>query len=488
MRNLRETYREYELHTLKMPKKEKLHRRHVEFQHIGDYVSEYGLTIADLRTGELGMYLAARNLEELVLNLKNAALCEPDLRNEDEDLAEKELKDDAVHEKEKPFIMPTDNFEVAPVDSLSQFSSLLPVEYVLPDDLIALNFFRGRLRRRQYLETDAERKQFEDSYGEVESQNKRVLRASVLLDISESMNNYDRRNLLARGLSLVFLKHAHNKCARIHLLPFQYDINRQYELPKDVPLHELVSRVTSIQNASTTNIQRALSSFEEVLSEEGAYRFDDCLLISDGLSELHTQPDKKVRLHTFLVGDISVRDLHDEKSRLVFNERSALLRDWSENFYSLNTPEEYLLLDERDVDYVNTRLIEIEAEIGTDTGVQEKLYRELENIAYILDNFTCNSEDADISRKALLYCESIQGAFRASRHKQNSSEAAADIAGEREEISASTHSQGEHHDDFDPSLGKSWGAAHMSKVVNPLKMLLGLCRYVLNRIKQVFKK
>lgn len=473
------------------------------------YVEGYGQDFADLSTQEIGMFVAAKNCTRLIFELNNTPLADSSLIDDEKQLSSDNAPDDsdgiAGSLLDRPFFLPTDRFEPAPVTSISQFRDLLPHQHVLDEDVFWDKFSRGELLRREWMYagdqvSDDDSITHASNYTEqAGAEIDRTQRASVLLDVSFSMGNNDRRGLVGRGLALAFTHRAHLLNADLHYAAFRTHLIDETAGKGFDTLQNITRNIMDVSNAGMTNIQRALNSRSDSILTGGSYKYDDLLLISDGLSKLEKQPPESVALHTFVLGDLKERD-HGQFEMLEQSKQLATLREWSTTFNHLDEIPALLRISSEDLHDIAELVSEIGEQIKQTVSEEEieKLHRILKNLTITLEHYgpveTEQNAEALSQIRALLktHCEMIdaKGARAiAQQNKDNQdppqARAQESVPDARQTGSTDSRIASENADDPDLSFGGRWGATQMTRFPNPFKVFVRLARATVRKARQL---
>lgn len=351
------------------------------------YIEMLGLSIEELTAEKLCMCLAARNLENTLNKLRNTPLAIDNTSPSDENtlLAQEGAQPLDVEVEEKPWVVPTDALDITQTRHLRDLPDLLPHQWAYEEvapELFLHDLLAGKLMRAEYLETVAsaeEERQTREVGDFLEESCKSVSQhdeSFILLDASTSMDSYDHRGVVARGLSLAFLRRSFARGFPLHFAPFREDILHCTSGSDTKTFQEIVSEIFDLQNASSTNIQRALDSVSTILQSKKELRHCELLLVTDGLSRLSQRPPSEIRLHSVLVGDIALRTHWKQREELDLVQQVKTLQEWSNSFVRLDVEEL------RDALTVTAKDLEAFEKLVTDIEKQEYLgSEELENAA-----------------------------------------------------------------------------------------------------------
>lgn len=278
------------------------------------YLADFGLTLGDLDPHQLAMFVAARNLAKEIEGLEL-----PVASNEtsvgDDSLAEHDTADEltAYQRDLADSELPADEMDVAPIRAVEDMARIFPTQWLLEE--IWPEAFYAKLAERELLmplwrqPTRGPQDDSDDSPDRelVEQQAKPDTvrqHAYVLLDTSRSMNDRDRRGIVARGLAIAFLHKGQESRSRLYLRPFTAAAGDLSSGRGVNDFHAIVRRIISLPHAGQTRIQAALEQAVRDIRSGGAFQRADILLITDGMSRLTQNPLADESLHTFLVGDL----------------------------------------------------------------------------------------------------------------------------------------------------------------------------------------
>ncbi len=305
-----------------------------------NYASLFHLSFETLNAEQLCILLAARNMEARLNMLSHTPLAfgATETSSQDSLLAQEGTLELNSQTEERPYTLPTDSLTVSQTRGMQDIPDLLPHQWAY-EDVAPLLFLQGvmsgRLLRTEYLETAASQAEdvqtqevgnfLKGNYQAVDTYEE----AMILLDASSSMDNYDRRGVVAKGTALAFLRRARERGFPLHYAPFRTDMEDAVTARTPAEFQGITNNIIGLKNDGTTNIQRALSSASDRVLQTPDLKHCDLLLITDGLSKLTERPSEKVRLHSVLIGDIRKRTHWKNKVDLELDEQVEKLKEWS---------------------------------------------------------------------------------------------------------------------------------------------------------------
>jgi len=298
------------------------------------YVRGFGLTLAELQPRQLAMFVAARNLTEQVEGL-DLPVASSEAQGSEDTLAEQEEPPGltAYQRDLTDARLPADEMEVTSIHAVEDLARILPTQWVL--EQIWPEAFYAKLAGHELLMpqwrlptrgTQGPREDLPDRELVERQATPDTVRqhAYVLLDTSRSMNDHDRRGIVARGLALAFLRRGYENGSQLYFRPFAGAVGELSSGRREEEFHALVRRIIDLPHAGQTKIQAALQQAVDDIRQGGKFLRADILLITDGMSRLADRPLGEERLHTFLVGDLP--ELRDSAGPV------AILRSWSRTF------------------------------------------------------------------------------------------------------------------------------------------------------------
>jgi len=298
------------------------------------YLRGFGFTLAELAPRQLAMFVAARNLAEQIEGLElPVASCDTP-PGEDTLVEQEEPPGLTAYQRDLDDTrLPADEMEVTSIHAVEDLARILPTQWVL--EQIWPEAFYAKLAGRELLMPQWRLPTPSAQGARAQCPNRELVEqqatpdtvrqhAYVLLDTSRSMNDHDRRGIVARGLALAFLRKSHENGSRLHFRPFAGAVGELSSGHGEKEFHALVRRIIDLPHAGQTKIQSALERAVADIREGGPFQRADILLISDGMSRLAERPLAEERLHTFLVGDLP--ELRDSAGPV------ATLRSWSQTF------------------------------------------------------------------------------------------------------------------------------------------------------------
>lgn len=360
------------------------------------YLAEFDLTLFDVGPRQLAMFLAARNAgryvdeRELALGRYRREEGEADLKEQETDRV---LELTAYSLDDLPSHLPADEMDVSAIQSVEELPRIFPVQWLLeetnPDLFYAKLAQRGLLvpewqrptqRPLESLHESPEREMVPEP---VRAETAK-LHAYVLLDTSSTMEDRDRRGLVARGLALAFLLKGHEQDARLMLRPFTAEVGELSSGVTREDFRAIVRRVIELPNAGQTRIQMAVEQAVEDIREAGPSRGAHIMLITDGLSHLARNPLGDEKLHTFILGDLLETAETNQTISILKEWSQTLQRIWQNRFAELLTPTE------RDCRAAVQFLQDLETALGDGQRADsaqpdaDRLRRALENVRYLV--------------------------------------------------------------------------------------------------------
>lgn len=303
------------------------------------YLGEFDLDLADVVPEQLAMFLAARHAADFVepLEAHVASKSEPFRRSslverETEELLERTAHDSVYRDGR----LPADEMDVGAIGGPQDLSRLFPTQWLMEEVQPAL-FYRKLAQRELIMPVwQSPTSGWRDSYDDIPRRDIVDARAVptttrqhayVLLDVSRTMNDRDRRGTVARGFALAFLRHGYRTRCRLNFRPFTHEVGDLSSGSGGTALRDLARRVIALPNAGQTRIQTALERAVDDVRRAGPCRRADIMLISDGISRLTTNPLGEETLHTFILGEMG--DAETESGAV------ATLREWSQSFHRI---------------------------------------------------------------------------------------------------------------------------------------------------------
>ncbi len=305
------------------------------------YLAEFDLSLVDLTAEQVAMFLAARNVAGYVKGLeapvgsRRRERAEAVLHAQEADrTVDLATYDTAALDMQ----LPTDGMEVSQIRGVEDLSRIFPIQWLLEE--LRPDLFYAKLAQRELFmpqwqrlapgppdleeETEDRRRTDEEAAAEWTKQH-----AYVLLDVSSTMRDRDRRGTVARGLALEFLRHGHEQGAWLNLRPFAVEVGTLSSGEGDDEFRAMARRIVDLANLGQTRIQTALEQAVADIRGAGPCRGADIMLITDGISRLLTNPLGDEKLHTFIVGD-----LFEEQAE---SGTISTLKLWSESFHRIWT-------------------------------------------------------------------------------------------------------------------------------------------------------
>lgn len=332
------------------------------------YLRQFGLTLGDLRPPQVPMFLAARKLAGVVreLQIPVATRLTPDGRPM---LTERQGEGGAPGLSASPAVsgspgssgergavwpaaaarsaagvagpasrLPTDEVKLGFLRATEDLPNIFPGQWLMEE--VTPDWFYYKLATRDLsLPQWQQEKPAGDGrggfagggewlagrgVGEVRRQH-----AYLLLDVSGSMIDSDRRGTVARGLALAFVLEGWRQGARLHLRPFATEVGDLLSGSSYAQFQKIVHRIISLENAGGTGIQPALERAAAEIRAGGRFACADIMLITDGVSRLGENPLESERLHSFVLGADQWCDGPVE------HETITRLKEWSTTWHRM---------------------------------------------------------------------------------------------------------------------------------------------------------
>ena len=306
------------------------------------YINSLGLKPSQLNEEQIAILMVAKKLEHFIEDLKipSATIVKNDNRKI---MVEKEVEEMRPKTRYKDGHVPTDipdnNLDIRTISSPNELVNLRPTEWLMED--IDEKYFLTRLSqnslmRDQWLRTD---KVPVTSYEAVKVKilveapaPPQILKqhAAVLIDRSGSMNE-GLRSPLSKALAIAFLKHGFDNQAILNVRAFHGDVENCVKGKELVDLRKTVIHVLQMEpRGNGTDIEHALKVTSQAIKIDSTTKRADILLISDGLSELSSNPLGDIKLHTIMVGNPNAQDAAQLK------HHTDILKSWSTTFKTVD--------------------------------------------------------------------------------------------------------------------------------------------------------
>ena len=286
---------------------------------LASYAKEYGIDIKKqfLSPTDVVVLYLARKLEPVVQDLKIPVSVEEkpsDKKQLVEKDVEKTVEKVTYTEGERDSVVPADKMDIVTISDAKDLPKILTSQWLLEG--IVPELFYDRLANRQLMmpkwqESFTERDVsyetvVEKELVEVAAPPTKINRqhAYALIDVSGSMGTSgDGRDVLAKGLTLAFLKSGFSQGSLLALRPFSGQPHELMEGKTESEFRSIVQRVINLSmDQGGTFIQGALEQAVTDIRRQGKYSRADILLISDGYDQLGHNPLGTVNLHTFIMG------------------------------------------------------------------------------------------------------------------------------------------------------------------------------------------
>ncbi|RCK74448.1 MAG: hypothetical protein OZSIB_1064 [Candidatus Ozemobacter sibiricus] len=306
----------------------------------------FGVRLGDLRPGQVPMFLAARRLAELVRGLGVKAAGQPThgpapMRPTPQSAAEASERGGGGP-SQTVGRMPTDDMHLGFLHDTEELPAIFPdqwlMEEVAPDwfySKLAAHDLRLPLWEQEIMNGRGAAGLTADDlmpgHGRDDRDALRRPHAYLLLDVSGSMVDGDRRGTVARGLALAFVHEGWRQGARLLLRPFASTVGDLLSGSSAAPFHRIVRRIIALENAGETGLQGALEQAVADIRAGGRGARADIMLITDGVSRLGRNPLEGERLHCFVLGADQWCDGPVEHDAI------RKLQEWSTTWHRLRT-------------------------------------------------------------------------------------------------------------------------------------------------------
>lgn len=155
----------------------------------------------------------------------------------------------------------------------------------------------------------------------------------LLLDASESMGSgRDRRDEVARGLSLAYLLSQYEAGNPTVLYLFRHELSSEFGGETRRAFENAVAATLAHSHEGMTNLQGALKLLAGAMKSRSARI--DIALITDGITRLTENPVPDCHLHTFFVG--ARPEEFDKVGGEQYQESFLKLQSWSESLFKIN--------------------------------------------------------------------------------------------------------------------------------------------------------
>ncbi|NLI78605.1 MAG: VWA domain-containing protein [Candidatus Riflebacteria bacterium] len=332
------------------------------------YLRQFGLTLGDLRPPQVSMFLAARKLAGVVreLQIPVAACARPDgkpmltvrqgeggapgltaspgvsgspgFSGERGAVRPAETSRSASGVAGRASRPPTDEVKLGFLRATEDLPSIFPGQWLMEEvtpDWFYYKLATHDLSLPQWQQeepagdgggvfTGGGEWRAGRGVGEVRRQH-----AYLLLDVSGSMIDSDRRGTVARGLALAFVLEGWRQGSRLHLRPFATEVGDLLSGSSFAQFRKIVHRIISLENAGGTGIQAALEQAAAEIRAGGRFARADIMLITDGVSRLGRNPLESERLHCFVLGADQWCD------GAVEHETITRLKEWSTTWHRM---------------------------------------------------------------------------------------------------------------------------------------------------------
>jgi hypothetical protein len=411
---------------------------------LDQYCATFGVSLSQLDVSQVAMFLVGRNLSPLLAQLRETPLARAHTSSHQEILQQLRLSALPSEERtatETLTTVPSDNQDVAPVEGPDDFPNLTMPHRALSlledaELLFDKKFLCGELEKRVYRHDDIERgERARSSVDEARSADDgRTQRGVVALDISGTMNNRESRGLrefdgvltrgvVSKGLALEFLRRTALREGALHVAAFREKITNAFTGNGTHDLTHIAVNVVSLKNHGITKIETALQEIcTDVLSRR-TFLHDDILLVTDALSDIRKWPTSMKRLHSFVIGDLSI----EEKEKYL-----GALSSRSSTFCHLQNEDLKVLLHltKQDIEAIQHRVPEMYTRSQAPEEKDPEVFaRDVEN-AYAL--VAMGRTDMELKEVAEKLKETLRVLRKAVRHHQQEQAEARAVSSERD--------------------------------------------------------
>jgi hypothetical protein len=335
------------------------------------YLAEFQLTLADLEPQQVAMFVAARNSAGYVKDLE-IPVASWSRRDEGDGLQEKETesprKQSASYSNCIQTRVPENEMSIGQIRGVEDLPQIFPAQWLLEETCSPV--FYSKLADYELIMPYWERPTGDVGNGDDLAWQRQFLHehaaaqftrqhAYVLLDVSRSMNDRDRRGIVARGLALAFLLHGWSQQAELQMRPFTADVSELSHGGGKSDFCAITRRVVELANSGQTRIQPALEQATSDIRKPGPCYRADILLITDGISRLSRNPLVGEKLHTFILGNL--KETNDPLRSF------ATLKGWSQTYHHIRPPQ------------FGEILAPLACDVQAAAAVLEQAVRELEN-------------------------------------------------------------------------------------------------------------
>ncbi len=356
------------------------------------YLGSFGLRLGDVRPAQVPMFLVARKLARLVRELDiqvagRPAGGEPLTLTVPQGLPGLPGHPEGVGGGVAG--MPTDEVHLGFLRDTEELPGIFPEQWLMEE--VAPDWFYAKLAARdlflpqwQQEEPTGEAVSSPTGTGDlVPGHGKEDLRrqhAYLLLDVSGSMVDSDRRGTVARGLALAFVREGWRQGARLHLRPFATAVGDLLSGSSTAQFNKIVRQVISLENEGETALQDALEQAVADIRAGGRFARANIMLITDGVSRLGKSPLEGERLHCFVLGADQWCDGPVEHDTI------RKLKQWSATWHRLRTDcfRHLIAPDARDLADLQTIFSPLSPESLAGSGLEA-----LGDLAAAIDNTLC---------------------------------------------------------------------------------------------------
>lgn len=281
------------------------------------YIVEFGFNPRDgaLPPRYFTQFYLAQKLEKYIKDLKISIATDPNetgpvqlIEREVEKTREKTI----YTEGEQEVDFPSDTMDIDTIDTVVEIPEILQTEWLQEEvnpELFYQKAVNQELLKPEWKEATRTPKISQETVKEkelVEVQappTTKKQHAYVLRDISSStVSAGDGRDSIIRALALAFLKQGYSQGSRLAVRDFNQVPQPLQDGTTKEDLKRIAQKLLTGHISGDTDIQLALETAAKDIRKTGKFQRADILLLSDGLSELGSNPLGEIKLHTIIVG------------------------------------------------------------------------------------------------------------------------------------------------------------------------------------------
>ncbi len=367
------------------------------------FLERLGIALYDVTPEQLSVLLAARKSYKKLRSFQSSYADEADpIRDESHVRKLDEETFESLTFRMIPTEAPTSDVQRRAAHSPEDIEHLVQEEwgYYLNDPKDFLDrFARGELLVEEHLR-EVQEYRHEPQYHHTLEKGKEQQRdkhAYVLLDVSGTMGNRDRRGVVSRGLTLGVLLQGVEHGSHLNFRTFTDQLGEQVSGFGEETLSQLTHRLLKLQVGGPTSITKCLLAALEDINKEGKSAGADLVFITDGISRLPEEsPLKGERLHVFVIGNV-VDNSHPGEKNNILHELEKL-RTWatSPRFQSISreTLSEMLVPSADDILHFYGMLDQIREEKSSVLFEEEveRMRQVLTNLEYLIGEYEKGDE------------------------------------------------------------------------------------------------